>query len=114
MSVEYGNDVDTLVHGSGFPLSDRGRSVGGSFDGEKALLPEPEFGTDEYYNECYWNLNNIAWAPGSVLNHVKVGITGINIPWLYFGSLFATFCWHNEDNYLYSISYNHKGAPKQW
>lgn len=52
--------------------------------------------------------------PDSVLRHVKVGIAGINVPWLYFGSLFSTFCWHNEDNYLYSINYHHKGAPKQW
>ncbi|KAL3919680.1 MAG: hypothetical protein SGILL_003633, partial [Bacillariaceae sp.] len=43
-----------------------------------------------------------------------VGINGINVPWMYYGSLFTTFCWHNEDSYLYSINYHHKGAPKQW
>ena len=77
-------------------------------------LPEPEFGTEDYYKETYWNLNNIPCAPDSVLRHVKVGINGINVPWMYYGSLFTTFCWHNEDNHLYSINYHHKGAPKQW
>ena len=28
--------------------------------------------------------------------------------------LFSTFAWHNEDSYLYSMSYLHYGAPKQW
>lgn len=114
VAVEYGNDVDTNEFGSGFPLSERGRSVYGSCDPEKANLPEPEFGTEDYYKETWWNTNNIPWAPDSVLRHVKVGINGINVPWMYYGSLFTTFCWHNEDNYLYSINYNHKGAPKQW
>jgi histone demethylase JARID1 len=51
---------------------------------------------------------------GSVLKHLKIAIPGINLPWLYVGMLFSSFCWHNEDNYLYSINYSHKGAPKQW
>jgi hypothetical protein len=116
--VEYGNDIDTHQYWSGFPLSRRGRAVYGALnaehqteDGEKF---SPPFGTAEFYRESYWNLNNISWAPGSILGHVKVGINGINVPWLYFGTLFTTFCWHNEDNYLYSINYHHKGAPKLW
>lgn len=112
--TEYGNDIDTQKYWSGFPLSERGRCLGGKVNEEKINLPEPKFGTEDFYKETYWNLNNIAFAPEGMLQHVKVGINGINVPWLYFGSLFSTFCWHNEDNYLYSINYHHKGCPKQW
>lgn len=125
VDVDYGNDVDTTEFGSGFLISERGRSVnsvnflshgqssmGGGDDQEE--LPEPEFGTEEFYKETYWNLNNIPNSKNSALRHLKVGINGINVPWLYFGSLFTTFCWHNEDNYMNSINYHHKGAPKQW
>lgn len=114
VAVEYGNDVDTGVCGSGFPLSERGRSVNGTRDPRKVSAPEPKFGTEDYYKETWWNLNNIASAPNCVLKHLKVGITGINVPWMYYGSLFSTFAWHNEDNYLYSINYHHRGAPKLW
>eukprot|EP00934_Nitzschia_sp_Nitz4_P008949 Nitzschia sp. Nitz4//scaffold188_size43225//5035//7408//NITZ4_007342-RA/size43225-snap-gene-0.35-mRNA-1//1//CDS//3329539835//8939//frame0 len=114
IAVEYGNDVDTSEFGSGFPLSERGRCVHGTTDPKKVKLPEPKFGTDDYYKETWWNTNNIPWAPNSVLRHVKVGVNGINVPWMYYGALFTTFCWHNEDNYLYSINYHHTGAPKQW
>jgi len=117
IDVDYGNDVDTSEWGSGFPISDRGRSVTSpNFqDGQpNEDFPEPSFGTQEYYKETYWNLNNIPNSKNSVLRHLKVGINGINVPWLYFGCLFSTFCWHNEDNYMYSINYHHKGAPKQW
>ena len=112
--VEYGNDVNTDEFGSGFPLSERGRAVYGTLDPEKVKLPEPKFGTEDYYKETWWNLNNIPWTPDSVLRHVKVGINGINVPWMYYGALFTSFCWHNEDNYLYSINYHHHGAPKLW
>lgn len=57
--------------------------------------------------------------PGSLLRHleeVKKGqrLSGIVAPWIYFGMLFSSFCWHNEDNYLYSINYMHWGEGKVW
>jgi hypothetical protein len=79
MVVEYGNDVNTDEFGSGFPLSERGRSVCGKTNPSKVGLPEPAFGTEDYYKETWWNLNNIPCAPDSVLRHVKVGINGINV-----------------------------------
>lgn len=41
-------------------------------------------------------------------------ISGINIPWLYIGMKFSSFCWHYEDLMLYSINYSHWGKPKLW
>ena len=84
MVVEYGNDVNTDEFSSGFPLSERGRSIYGKINVDKIGTPEPKFGTEDYYKETWWNLNNIPCAPDSVLRHVKVGINGINVPWMYY------------------------------
>lgn len=62
--------------------------------------------------ESDWKLNVL--PKKSLLGHFKVSLPGINTPWLYFGMLFSTFSWHNEDNYLASINYHHLGAPKHW
>ncbi len=70
--------------------------------------------SDDYYKRTGWNLVNIASSEGSVLSHLKTSINGVNVPWLYIGMLFSSFCWHNEDNYLYSINYSHFGEAKQW
>jgi len=70
--------------------------------------------SEQYYRRTGWNLVNIPATEGSVLSHLHTAINGVNVPWLYIGMLFASFCWHNEDNYLYSINYSHFGATKQW
>lgn len=41
-------------------------------------------------------------------------MSGINIPWMYIGMKYATFCWHFEDLMLHSINYIHYGKPKLW
>jgi len=41
-------------------------------------------------------------------------MSGINVPWLYVGMKYSSFCWHFEDLMLPSINYNHWGKPKLW
>ena len=33
----------------------------------------------------------------------------VNVPWVYLGMLFSSFCWHIEDNSLFSCNYMHEG-----
>ncbi len=60
------------------------------------------------------NLQVLPKSPASVLRLLDLDIPGVTSPMLYIGMLFATFCWHVEDNYLYSINYQHLGAAKTW
>jgi histone demethylase JARID1 len=117
--VEYGNDVSTEVLGGAFPKNvieedaDNGSTVTVART-DNPWLDEPDFGNEEYYASTEWNLSNIASSRGSVLGNLRDSINGINVPWLYFGMTFATFSWHVEDNWLYSMNYHHTGQPKLW
>lgn len=91
VQVLYGADLPTIKHGSGFAV-------------------DP---TDPYSSHP-WNLNVMPTLPGSLLRHLERTVSGLIAPWLYVGMLFAAFCWHNEDNYLYSINYMHWGSTKTW
>lgn len=73
-----------------------------------------DLSSEAFYRESGWNLQNIPLSRGSILQHISEPISGVNVPWLYCGMLMTSFCWHNEDNYLYSINYSHLGAAKQW
>ncbi|XP_060807535.1 lysine-specific demethylase 5 [Amyelois transitella] len=98
VTVEYGADLHSMDHGSGFPT----KSSAHLYPGE------------QQYAESSWNLNNLPVLQGSVLGHINADISGMKIPWLYVGMCFATFCWHNEDHWSYSINYLHWGEPKTW
>ncbi|PVU98413.1 hypothetical protein BB559_001568 [Furculomyces boomerangus] len=81
------------------------------------LIEAPMYGADvsgtifpsaeEFPN---WNIRDL----GTILNKVKVGISGVTLPYLYIGTWKATFAWHLEDMDLFSINYVHFGAPKSW
>jgi histone demethylase JARID1 len=94
VEVEYGADVHSTTHGSGFPTIERN--------------PRDPYATDP------WNLNILPYNPESLFRHIKSDISGMTVPWLYVGMVFSTFCWHNEDHYTYSANYQHFGATKTW
>ena len=62
---------------------------------------------------CAW-LQVLPHEAQSPLRLLKGDAPGVSSPMLYIGMLFATFAWHVEDHYLYSINYQHLGAAKTW
>lgn len=113
--VEYGNDLDTAEYCSGFitSTSTSRKSCETSAAGDTTDRSAEVF-DDEFYTNTGWNLTRLPASPGSVLKFLKIPVNGVNVPWLYVGMMFASFCWHNEDNYLYSMNYSHFGDVKQW
>lgn len=92
VSVEYGSDIRSTT--SGFPLS-------------------VETSRNKYARDS-WNLNNLPLSKDSLFSNLNTDIPGMNIPWLYVGMMFSTFCWHSEDHYTYSVNYQHFGDTKTW
>lgn len=94
VEVEYGADIHSTTHGSGFTTIEK--------------QPRDPYSTDP------WNLNVLPLYGESLFKHIKTDISGMTVPWLYVGMVFSTFCWHNEDHYAYSANYQHFGATKTW
>ncbi|KAH7323790.1 PLU-1-like protein-domain-containing protein [Rhexocercosporidium sp. MPI-PUGE-AT-0058] len=94
VEVEYGADIHSTTHGSGFPTIEKN--------------PQDPYSTDP------WNLNILPIHADSLFRHIKSDISGMTVPWLYVGMIFSTFCWHNEDHYAYSANYQHFGSTKTW
>ncbi|ODV91226.1 hypothetical protein CANCADRAFT_31936 [Tortispora caseinolytica NRRL Y-17796] len=94
IEVEYGADIHSTTHGSGFPA--------------------PELFPLEPYSTHPWNLNVLPLCPPSLFCHIDIDISGMTNPWLYVGMMFSTFCWHVEDHMCYSANYQHFGATKTW
>ena len=58
--VEYGADLHTMDHGSGFPTL-----------GSKHLNED-----DTQYAKSEWNLNNLPVLPNSILKNIDIDISG--------------------------------------
>ncbi|ERM99257.1 probable lysine-specific demethylase JMJ14 [Amborella trichopoda] len=97
IEVHYGADLETGKFGSGFPKA----TLGSQTNCNK-------------YVKSGWNLNNFSRLPGSLLSFEHGDISGVQVPWLYIGMCFSSFCWHVEDHHFYSLNYLHWGAPKVW
>lgn len=63
VTVEYGADLHTMDHGSGFPT----KSSSNLFPGDKE------------YAESNWNLNNLPVLDGSVLGYINADISGMKV-----------------------------------
>jgi len=103
VSVEYAADLPTRRYGSAFPTVYKAKVTDGLDYNDEKTHP--------------FNLNNINHAKDSLFQIIQTkseNISGITSPWIYFGMLFASFCWHVEDLYMYSINYMHQGAAKTW
>ena len=107
VEVLYGSDLDTMDYGSGFPKQ-RQAEVG---VGDASTRVDR--GVAQYCN-APWNLNNLCKLKNCVLSHCGGEISGMMVPWLYVGMVFASFCWHVEDHFAHSINYMHCGSPKTW
>jgi jumonji domain-containing protein 2 len=61
-----------------------------------------------------WNCGRLPSILDCLQEDYGSRIEGVNTPYLYYGSWRTTFAIHTEDMDLYSINYNHFGAPKFW
>lgn len=104
LKVRYGADIHNLKPGeiSGFPTIEVPHSP---YDDRLDGTP---------YIKHPWNLTQLPFAKGSLLNFINSSISGMTIPWIYVGSLLSTFCWHVEDHYTLSANYCHFGSVKKW
>jgi len=113
--VQYGSDLDVGKHGSGFPLNPQAKERGHLIRARHWIRQRNRRRKDkpsEYMTSSGWNTNNL--ADSTFLHHLNESVAGVTRPMIYVGMLFSSFCWHTEDNYLYSINYLHTGSPKKW
>eukprot|EP01126_Amoeba_proteus_P019333 TRINITY_DN1995_c0_g1_i22.p1 TRINITY_DN1995_c0_g1~~TRINITY_DN1995_c0_g1_i22.p1 ORF type:complete len:640 (+),score=101.97 TRINITY_DN1995_c0_g1_i22:270-2189(+) len=116
VQVQYGSDLDVAQHGSGFPFNpnceDENHRKRATTFLRGCRRKKQKQASSNYMMRSGWNVNNLSEA--TFLHHMQEDVAGVTRPMLYVGMLYSSFCWHTEDNYLYSINYLHTGQPKRW
>lgn len=79
-----------------------------------APVPLHQEQKDEKNEKNEWNLHTLPKLRGGILRYTGMDIPGVTRPYAYIGSRFSSFCWHVEDDFLYSINLVYRGAPKTW
>ena len=67
----------------------------------------------ESIRNSFLNLMNLPNDEHTLLP-LLTSITGISLPWCYFGAKFSVFGVHLEDHFTYSVNYQFSGHPKIW
>ncbi|XP_022758417.1 putative lysine-specific demethylase JMJ16 isoform X2 [Durio zibethinus] len=98
LEVLYGDNLDTITFGSGFPTA----------------LNSWEVDNYPSYIHSSWNLNNVPKLPGSLLSFESDKTSGVLVPQLRIGMCFSSQYWKVEEHHLYSLCYMHVGSPKIW
>ncbi|CAG0914481.1 unnamed protein product [Notodromas monacha] len=106
------DDVDAMERLYWKSLSTKPTLYGADICGS---LTDTDVKVPNVYLYLIWNCQHLP----SILDCLKDDYThstidGVNTPYLYFGMWKTTFAAHTEDMDLYSINYNHHGAPKFW
>ena len=77
MTVEYGADLHTSQHGSGFPTSESHGHVARA--GQRVGQWAEPSDNEEQYLMSGWNLNNISNLKGSILRYISADISGMKV-----------------------------------
>lgn len=95
--VRHGLDIGTTLYGQDLDLDlPEGSTLRPSFKSLTTALQE-----------------RLSRAPGTPLKALH-SIPGVNMCRSYYGSPFASFCWHVEDHALYSFNWMALGKEKVW
>ncbi|KAL3212776.1 hypothetical protein MRX96_007829 [Rhipicephalus microplus] len=85
VTVEYGADLHSVEHGSGFPTKSSNLLPGEEVSQQQEKECREDIDDSVDYMNCGWNLNNLPVVDGSVLRHINADISGMKIPWMYVG-----------------------------
>lgn len=95
LEVEFGADIPTAVHRSGFQQIE---DIHGFT--KESLHP--------------WNLNVLPFCKGSIFNYIEEDVPYFYKPSIDVGMIFTTRSWQSSDFFTNTVTYNHFGETKTY